>query len=170
MSFPTGGGGLSEFLGGWVSNRPTLPRRGAHCVGLWVGAEGAGQGMLPVVRHFACGSWVDGWMGGCPIASPPPLWGGTFVGLWVCQKSGGGAEGLYRTLRRPPPPQRRRPAHPIPQPRTWPVSWRRMFGIRPPLWVVSWLSVMQGFGNVTPGVLHGTPTVVMETFSPLSHS
>ena len=58
-----GGGGLSELLGGLVSNPPPPPRVG-HCGGLWVSAEGAGQGILPVVMHFAYGSWVGGWVGG----------------------------------------------------------------------------------------------------------
>ena len=62
------GGGLSVFLGGWVSNcppHPPSPRRVGHCGGLQVSAKGAGQGILTVVRHFAYGSWVDGWVGGC---------------------------------------------------------------------------------------------------------
>ena len=59
---PTQRGGVSEFLGGWVSNRPPPPRVG-DCGGLWVSAEGAGQGIVRVVRHFAYGSWVDGWVG-----------------------------------------------------------------------------------------------------------
>ena len=80
---------------GGVSNRPPPPRRVGHCGGLWVSAEGAGQGILPVERHLACGSWV----GGCPIATPPaPCGGGTFVGLWVC--------GWVGPLTSPTPPQK----------------------------------------------------------------
>ena len=93
---------MSAFLGGWVSNRhpPPSPRRVGHCGGLWVSAKGAGQGILPVVRHFAYGAWVDGWVGGCPIAPPPPPGGcGTFVGLWGCQKSG-----WVGPSNHPPPP------------------------------------------------------------------
>ena len=56
-----GGGGMSEFLDGWVSNRPPPPPPVGHCGGLWVSTEGAGHGILPVVRHFACGSWC-GWV------------------------------------------------------------------------------------------------------------
>ena len=43
---------------------PPSPRGVGHCGGLWVSAEGAGQGILLVVRHFAYGSWVGGWVGG----------------------------------------------------------------------------------------------------------
>ena len=53
-----------------------------------------------VVRHFADSSWVDGWVGGCPIAPPPtPCGGGAFTGLWVYQQCGwvGGS------LKSPPP-------------------------------------------------------------------
>ena len=33
-------------------------------------------------RHFACGSWVDGRAGGCPIPPPPP------VGWDICESVG----------------------------------------------------------------------------------
>ena len=126
-------GGLSEFLGGGVSNRPPPPlRRVGHCGGFWVSAKGAGQGLLPVVRHFAYGSWVGGWVGGwvdgwvggwlggwmggwvdgwvdgCPVA-PPPRGGGTFVGLWVCYKSvvGGSLKSVGGSLKSPPSPHPR---------------------------------------------------------------
>ena len=42
-----GGGGLSEFLGGWISN-PTPPHRVGHCGGFWVRRRWS--------RHFACGN------------------------------------------------------------------------------------------------------------------
>ena len=48
------------------------PRRVGHCRGLWVSAKGAGQGVLPVVRHFANGRWGWGWGCVCPTAPPPP--------------------------------------------------------------------------------------------------
>ena len=83
-----GGGGVR--ISGWVGFQPPpFPLRVGHCGGHWVSAKGAGQGILPVVRHFAYGSWVGGWVGGCPIPPPPPLGVGH---LWVCgfcQKSGG---------------------------------------------------------------------------------
>ena len=53
-------------------------------------------------RHFANGSWVGGWVGGCPIALPPPPWGS--VGhLWVR----GFARNLWGagSLKSPPPPR-----------------------------------------------------------------
>ena len=67
---PSGGGGCQNFgVGGFPT--PFPPRRVGHCGGLWVSAEGAGQGIVPVVRHLPL---VVGWVGGCPIAPPPP-WG-----------------------------------------------------------------------------------------------
>ena len=95
-----GGGGCENF---WVGGFPTAPPppRVGHCGGLWVSAKGTGQGLLPVVRHFACGSWVGVWVGGCPIPPPPPRGGGTFVGLWVCQQSVVGG-----SLTSPPAPPR----------------------------------------------------------------
>ena len=78
------GGGVR--ISGWVGFQPppppSSPRRVGHCGGLWVSTKGAGQGILPVVRHFACGSWVDGWVGEWVSHGD-----GTFVGFWVCQKS-----------------------------------------------------------------------------------
>ena len=50
---------------------PPPPRWGRPLWGTW------GQHR----RHFACGSWVGGWVGGCPIAPPSPVGVGH---LWVC--------------------------------------------------------------------------------------
>ena len=96
-----GGGRVGRWVcqNFWVGGFPTAPpppRGVGHCGGLWVSAEGAGQDILPVVRHLASGSWV----GGCPIAPPPPCGVGTFVGLWVCQNSGRVAPSNH-----PPPPR-----------------------------------------------------------------
>ena len=109
-SVSAGGGVCQNFLGDGMSNRPPppSPRRVGHCGGLWVSAEGAGQGILPVVRHLAYGSWVSGWVGGwggCPMP-PRGGWGicgsvglPKICGGWVPQITprpggcGGGAHG-----------------------------------------------------------------------------
>ena len=83
---PYGGGGVGIF--GWVGfpilSPPPSPCRVGHCGGLWVSTKGAGQGILPVVRHFAYGSWLVGWdicesvglpkiwVRGSPKSPPPP--------------------------------------------------------------------------------------------------
>ena len=92
----TGRGGLPEFLGAWVSNRPpSSPCRVGHCGGLWVSTEGAGQGILPVVVGWiTCGGWV----GGHPIAPPPPPpWGWDICGS-------GGLPTIWVKSPPPPPP------------------------------------------------------------------
>ena len=79
---------------------PPPPGRVGHCGGLWLSAKGAGQGILPVVRHFAYDRRVGGWVSNNP--PPPPVrGGGTFVGLWVCQKSVVG--GPLKSPPAPPP-------------------------------------------------------------------
>ena len=62
------------YGGGWVSNRPEpLPPWGRP---LW---ETLCQGILPVVRHFACGSGVDGWVSNTHTHTHTHIW----VGGWV---------------------------------------------------------------------------------------
>ena len=87
MSYSTGGGGVSEFLGGWVSKPPppSSPCWVGHCGGLRVSAFGAGQGILPM---------VVGWVSNTP---PPPVGVGH---LWVC----GFAKNLWWVGPSNPPP------------------------------------------------------------------
>ena len=80
-------------ISGWVGFQPPPPPREGHCGGLWVSAEGAGQGILPVVAGSV---WV--WVSN----SPPPRGGGTFVGLRVCQKS----SWVGPSSQPPPPPDK----------------------------------------------------------------
>ena len=46
---------VPPYTGGGFQPPPPSPRRVGHCRGLSVGTEGDGQGILPVVRHFAYG-------------------------------------------------------------------------------------------------------------------
>ena len=96
-----GWGGLSECVGGWVSNRPPPPppRRVRHCGGTlgrlrrWSGGGGGLWDTHPATQL----PWAK-----CLTTGKMPPGGGTFVGLWVCHKSVWG--GSLKSPPAPPPP------------------------------------------------------------------
>ena len=99
------GGGLSEFLGGWVSNRSPPPPVGWAIVGDFGSGSKAlvkafclWQGILPLVV-----GWMSGWVG---VQYPPPPWGWDI--LWV----GGFAKNLGGWV--PIHPNQIPPVYPLP--------------------------------------------------------